>query len=457
MTRRYTMQVLRIGSIGEPDFDLIIQRAGGKRLVKDDSVQDAPNADYLLGNTVIELKMVEEEGLDKDNRRRKIAELFARNQPDRPVVVLAPELLDDPGLRAYYRALEGPIKTAVKTAAKQLDNSATAIGGVPCRVLVAINTGYTALDHAEFKEVARKCCKNNTSKIDVLVVGGIYHHSDGFDSYTFFPFEQVPINLEQEFLEYLLLSEEWGRSAEELMTAVVHGDPSQIFDKMPVMDIKFELDGVTCVKPSPRFGQPSDFWGEKRPRENSTGITTCPLVAQTFPDMDSANWKRIQAAIHTPGFFRDTYAAWVEFRNGEESHLGSSLRPFVAVPVNAELYHDHCDAHGEPPSVRSLCQFAVDLFEERLRRELNGMRPRTEARVVPATYVLLLTQEIGRDQADDLASILLIRETDSGTQKSVLVRHARIFFEHAQALAAAYAVKFDCVALFERDRSFVWE
>jgi len=107
----------------EEDFDEIIAKAGGCRTAADDSRSSELNADYFLNEAIIELKLIEEEGLDKENRRRKVAGLFQESQPDKPVVILDPNILSEKAKRKYYNLLEGPIKTHVKKAAKQLDRT----------------------------------------------------------------------------------------------------------------------------------------------------------------------------------------------------------------------------------------------------------------------------------------------------------------------------------------------
>jgi hypothetical protein len=141
------MDYARIGKLEENDFDAMVTRAGGQRLSPDHTREDRPNADYALGEAVVELKLVEEEGLEKEERRRKVAEVFRSQQPDRSVVILRPDLLDDAAQRAYYSAMAGPIKGHVKKAAKQLQASATRLGNEPVRVLLLINNGYGALSH----------------------------------------------------------------------------------------------------------------------------------------------------------------------------------------------------------------------------------------------------------------------------------------------------------------------
>jgi len=118
------MDYMRIYKLTEDDFDGIIDAAGGKRLNNDDSRESQLNADYLLDDGVIELKFVEEEGLKKQERQRKLAVLFKKQFPSKPVVVLDPELLGDEGRRDYYKAMLTPVRARLKKAAKQLKQTA---------------------------------------------------------------------------------------------------------------------------------------------------------------------------------------------------------------------------------------------------------------------------------------------------------------------------------------------
>ena len=100
------MEYIRIKAIAETDFDKVITSAGGSRIVEEGS------ADYRLNEAIIELKLVSEEGFEKTDRQRKLADLFRKAQPSRPVVVLKPEQLNEFDSRDYYRLVEVPIKNA---------------------------------------------------------------------------------------------------------------------------------------------------------------------------------------------------------------------------------------------------------------------------------------------------------------------------------------------------------
>lgn len=111
-----TVQTVRIKTITESDFDSIVESAGGHRAFATSGSDDPPNADYLLDETVVELKLLEEDGLEKKLRQAKAAALFERSQPGRPVIVLDPDRLSLEDKRRYDRLLESPVKNAISTA-----------------------------------------------------------------------------------------------------------------------------------------------------------------------------------------------------------------------------------------------------------------------------------------------------------------------------------------------------
>ena len=81
------------------DIDGVIRSAAGNRFASEDS------ADYQLNEAIIEPKLITEEGFEKEERQRKLAELFKRNQPDKPVVILDPASLDRADQREYYNII----------------------------------------------------------------------------------------------------------------------------------------------------------------------------------------------------------------------------------------------------------------------------------------------------------------------------------------------------------------
>jgi hypothetical protein len=69
------MKFLRICKLTEESLTLALAEVGVVRFSEDDSRELNLNADFVLNDTVIELKLVDEEGLDKKERRQKLARL----------------------------------------------------------------------------------------------------------------------------------------------------------------------------------------------------------------------------------------------------------------------------------------------------------------------------------------------------------------------------------------------
>ncbi len=325
------MEYIGIKPSTEEDFDQVVKLAGGARISEEGS------ADYRLNEANIELKLVSEEGFEKIERQRKLADLFRETQPLRPLVLVNPDHFNTSDSRKYYRIVEGPIKSVCKKASKQLQTTSARYSPTPVRVLIILNIGYTLLSPDEFKDVCFKCVLNDTSGIDWLLCGGIYFYSDKFDNYVIEPFEDIPINLGRcSFPSRNSLVEAWGQLAGKLMTDAIR-NPIPISDaRMPVIDLVFELEGVHYVKPTPEMPQ-STFWpGGVGPRENTSGIDNCPPVARTFPLLSENEWRRFKKAMPSSIRLQDSHPNWLKSCPDDVRQFAEPLKPLVFVEVKFE-------------------------------------------------------------------------------------------------------------------------
>jgi len=452
-----TMEHFRLNKLNEDDIDMVVAAAGGCRAVPDHSIEKRLNADYLLGDAVLELKLFEEEGLEKQTRREKLARLFKANQPGRPVVVLDPMLLGESERRSYYNILEGPIKTQVKKAAKQLDSTAKTQVEPCLRVLLAVNNGYTALSHQEFAERVVKCATNDTSRIDVVVAAGCYYYSDTFDYFLLAPIESVPIKNSVQFRSFEKLRKEWNELIEDKLVASIRGDEVVNNLKTPVLDLVYEADGIKFVKPSPPIGGPSSFFPNGRPRNDSTGLRRCPPVALTFPKLTPEEWRQFKTAIPDERALKQDYAAWQDFSRQEEVKPRDPKQPFVSIAITYERFDGWCCKAGARRDFGSICQFACDVFETELREIVKSSRSISERGILVPRFVFLKTEEIGQDKALDLCSIYKRSEIPGLERDELIVVNLNISFEHGKALAAAYAIKHGLSAVrFEIDKTYSW-
>jgi hypothetical protein len=429
------MEYIRIRRLDESDFDDIVKAAGGSRIPEDGS------ADYELGAAFVELKLVEEEGLEKRTRQAKLADLFKQLRPAAPTIALLPETLGSAGARAYYNILSGPLKTHVKKAADQLSRTRERRNTVASRVLVIINNGYGALSHDEFKAICLKCVQNDTTRIDWLVCGGLYYYSDQFDSYLIAPLEVLPVNIGEIVPELTDLQREWGNLSEKIATEMIMAPQVAENARMPVLDLVFEVDGVRYVKPAPEMPA-SSFWPDgKRPRDNSTGIAEYPPVALTFPMFDEPNWAKFKGSLEDVRLLQDEYADYLAFASYEERKRDQLLKPFVPIDVKFEDFVKWASESMVQMNFKTVCEFTRYLFQQQMLRLLGPCIEGTEPSVIPVDYIRCDICEIGQDQANDYASITYVSELPGFEREEIIVENARLYFEPAIKLAGAYAIK----------------
>lgn len=433
------LPTLTIRPISESDIDDIIRGAGGIRAHEDAHRRAKKGADYRLKNAVIELKILEEDGLSKPERQARLATLFRKVSPGRPVVVLDKKKLPESLHRDYNRILEGPIKTAVSKARGQLSQSREELEGTNASVLMLINNGYTALRHEALIALAENRIRQDTTEIDGLVVGGCYYYSDGFDSYYIWPLEFVPINHSKSF-DFDALHAAWNKFSERFMTQLMQSPPGIVSTRGPVIDQQFDVGNTTFVMPTPRMGKSSSFYFQGRRRQNSSGIDTCPEVAIVKAEIGAEDWSKFQSAL--PSLAGQPHRQWS--RNLlDKPETGDGLQPVVAMPVRFQDWLAWQEDQNRAASVQSIHDFATELFERAVRDTMERAVEWTEDRILPDRYVLLITEEIGQDRANDVSRIAIAEARLGDEQPQVLpiIEDSRIFFEHALALASAYAVR----------------
>jgi hypothetical protein len=433
------VDTFRIQPLTENDIRTVVESCGGVVAHPDAHLRTQRGGDFIIEGAVIELKILDEDGLLKSERQVKLAKLFRDEGFTAPVVVLDRKNLSEEGKRAYDRIIEGPIKNAVASARQQLKQTRTERPETTLSVLWVLNNGYTALNHEELTALVAHRTRNDTSNIDGVIAGGCYFHSDGFDSFFLWPLEYVPLRLEG-FPGFDPLHAAWHSLAESFMSRVVTGDLGRDPFKGPVVDTQFEIDQITYVKPAPPIGGASNFFPRGRPRKNSTGLTECPPVALTFPGLSQTEWTKFHQALPDEFELRDGYEAWLRHEQ-EAREEGLPLRPFVRVPITFDGWQDWCTKQKCSPGMSSIYHHANAVFQDCIQGIISSAREMKEGSLLPANYILAVTDEIGQDKANDLSHIAKIRERFEGKSdiKSI-VEDLRIFHEHAIALASAYAV-----------------
>ncbi len=449
------MDYMRIYKLMEDDFDRIIESAGGKRLSVDDSREKPHNADYILDDAIIELKLIEEEGLEKQERQQKLADIFKSQFPGKPVVVLEPKLLGQKGRRDYYKAMSTPIRARLKTAAKQLKQTSQKHKG-KTKVAILLNVGYGSLYHEEFKEIAINRATYATKQIDCLIVGGIYFYSDRFDSYVMSPFEKIPVNIGRRFSGFDKLNKCWNGFFDDFLTSALLLNRDSHPDRLPVIDMDFEVDGVKFVRPAPPMGKPSEFWVNGRPRENSTGLTKCPPVGIIFPKLDRENWEKFREKECYDAAFKDTYGEWLDYAAEKRAENNDELNPFVEIEITCDEF---CKKHDEDEAYFAhLCEYATEVFQETITDVIDAAKNQAEVQIILPEYILLVVEEIGQDKANDLSSIYQVRQSLGSQNIDAILENKKLFFEYGLALASSYAVK-HCIShvIYRRDQTYMWQ
>lgn len=443
----------RIQRISEAEVEKVVIRAGGKRAHPDADRRSLRGADFVLGNSVIELKILEDEGLDKPERQQKLGKLFRERFPARPTVVLDRGLLDAPGQRAYDRIVEGPVKSAVSSARQQLKQSRIEHNATST-VLWVINNGYSSLSHDALMEMVARRARNDSSDIDAVVVSGAFFYSDTFDSFFLWPIDCTPIHLDKPLMDFDALRDAWNGLAMDRMTALMH-EPAAVHDtKGPVVDISFRLDGVTYVMPTPPMGQKSKFFINGRPRNNSTGITSSPPVATVFARLNRQAWTDFKRH-HALAVSSADYNEWMTKEVRARSEC--DLKPFITIPVTYGGWWEWARQQPKDTSV-SVHRYATDLFQEKIMGVINGTRERTGHSVSPRRYMLLITEEIGQDMAFDVSHLAEVCTLPNGSDHIDEVWTGEpMFFEQALTVAAAEAIArgVECV-LWEKDKTYAW-
>ena len=185
--------MLQIRPLTEEDIIGVVNSCGGRLAHPDADTRSKKGADFVISDTVVELKMLDEDGLQKRERQKRVAKIFCEDGYDSPVVVLDKARLSFSAKRLYDRAISGPIKNAISSAGKQLKQTRIELPETTRSVLWILNNGYSALSDDDLAEIVEHRVRNDTSNIDGIILGGCFYHSDEFESFYLWPLRYIPI------------------------------------------------------------------------------------------------------------------------------------------------------------------------------------------------------------------------------------------------------------------------
>jgi hypothetical protein len=99
----------------------VVIPCGGRSVKEDATRASEENADFLIGGSVVELKLLDVDPISNRGLQEEMAELFGGLNPGSPTVVIDRNLLDEIGKSNYDNAFRTAFKTVVK---KPKDSSA---------------------------------------------------------------------------------------------------------------------------------------------------------------------------------------------------------------------------------------------------------------------------------------------------------------------------------------------
>jgi len=433
------------------DIDFIITQAGGRRAHEDWDRKDTKNADYVLGKSIIELKLLGDERLEKSEAQAKIGSLFGALQPDRPVVVIDPIMIQQNDLYAYATIMQGPIKGVVRSARAQLKQSRREIGEDATTVLFVVNNGFTALTHEELLDHVARRARNDTDEIDAIVVAGCYLHGDGFDTFALWPINYVPIHEERPFLEFETLKSAWGKLADRHMTEFVRGEHGPTAAKEAQTDIVFEWEGRTFVKPATPIGAESKFFGARRPRLNHLPFERVKHVAFTVPRLSPVEYRRVKVALKDEPLLESLHT-WNDHVEEALSH-GTPLRPVVPIDISRgswEALKRRNPGFSGLDSLRAAANIRYGVEASKLVHKAKEFR---QGISVPPRYIAVVIELIGQDENNDVSHIGVYTR---GNIKWIALNVRAPHFE-ALALAAAHAIRLGLTdILWRHDLKYAW-
>lgn len=211
------------------------------------------NADYIAPSGIIELKIIEEEGLHKKQRQDAIAKLFRSVNLNREEVdidlVAVPDLIRN----KLELLVSRPIENIIRKASKQIERTIIRLGHKGPGVLIVVNNGYSYLDVESFEKIMLKRCQESTRRIDHVVCISVKYYQD-FGALMICKVNPIVVSAGNQWSKGISFVKAFqslfGKLQSEMMRGIpgdnVYGDVLQ-----PVSEILFERDGVRYIRKAP--------------------------------------------------------------------------------------------------------------------------------------------------------------------------------------------------------------
>ena len=236
-------------------MDGVIEMLGWKRYVDiREPIEGELNADYVSPNEVLELKVFEEEGLDKTERQSKIAALYERFTTDKGVIDLELDQAPIEIRRELEALVSRPLQTAVKKASKQIRQSVKALNMDGAGVLIGVNNGYSYLNADNFENLLVRRCRNDSTSIDHAACITVDYHQGAFDAFVFCAVRCHTIQGGSEWCEFQRFQKTVVDAFNNAMGQMMADQMNpKLWDESlsPVTDIRFERNGIIYVREAP--------------------------------------------------------------------------------------------------------------------------------------------------------------------------------------------------------------
>ena len=245
-----------IPTITEKFVDDVVFICGGRRPKdKERNYERIKNADYLFEGAIAELKIIEEEGLLKEERQSNIAKLFKNIYPDKQFINIASALNDPHVKRKYFSIIEKPIRKVIRKASRQIKSTKNYLGLDKAeKIIIIVNNGFYSINPEDFKRICLKSARNDTKNIDSIVTISIYVIGNGFDTMAFVDTDAIVVNPSRcsdlpERLRYEALMK-YAEAMTYMMRNQIEASLSPNTASY-VEDILFEKYGISIIYPAP--------------------------------------------------------------------------------------------------------------------------------------------------------------------------------------------------------------
>ncbi len=242
--------------ITEKFMDCVVEDAGGRRI----SVGQNRTTDYLLDDWLLELKDLQEEGLDQGNRQQRLASLFSPYFPQQTQIELDPTVLSDEDQSIYIDIMGSPIKSQIKSASKQIKSTRNHLAKDELKGgLIYLNTGYGSLPPDVFEKAVERYANKDSKQFEAVMCISTWSYTNGFESeahYQFYPPQSKHPIVERIFVAF-------NKRFENAMTDIIRGKISVADLSDPVRPSGFVSGGIEFFWEPPKI--PRSWLNEKQP------------------------------------------------------------------------------------------------------------------------------------------------------------------------------------------------